>query len=274
MDKTENKEIEIENTMLEMENSKNQELRNKYERPFYLNDREYELLEFVHDMKFASIHELYRKFFYKTREGLLSKSNWYARERVQNLSRNGYLKVGRKDEKGINLYIITGKALAALRTKYQSKVFGHLQKNIDIRCFEHDKLVLKTRMYLENQNNSLKWVSDKRLKSHPTIQNLIGRDYLPDGLNVDDKNTTWAIEIEISPKARWIYQNKIRRYVDLIRSNKKTNEFDQLIDKVLYICVRPKVYDFLKSECEIFDDLIKVRTVNEFFGIKALAGES
>ena len=56
-----------------------------------LTERDLEVISFVNEMKFASLDELYFKFFKVLKSGAESKSQWWARERVSGLVKSKFL---------------------------------------------------------------------------------------------------------------------------------------------------------------------------------------
>lgn len=56
-----------------------------------LTQRDLEIISFVCDMKFASLDDIYEKYFKKLKDGTLSKSTWWARQRLNELFKHKYL---------------------------------------------------------------------------------------------------------------------------------------------------------------------------------------
>lgn len=78
-----------------------------------------------------------------------------------------------------------------------------------------------------------------------------------------------AFELEIARKSKSRYQEKVKKYVSVIRSSDETKRKFQ---SVLFVCPRNTVRDLLANETKIYGKLLRVLTMQEF--IAELIGAS
>ncbi len=90
--------------------------------------------------------------------------------------------------------------------------------------------------------------------------------YIPDAIYVDPAGVRVAFELEIAVKAKSRYQEKIKKYVQLMRSS---NPQQKVFDRVQFVCAKDAVAKFLIKETRIYGDLFQILTVDEFESMKA-----
>jgi Fe2+ or Zn2+ uptake regulation protein len=123
----------------------------KPERVMKLTNRDLEILKFVLEMKFVSIEDVYHRFFKVKKNGELSKSDWWTRDRVYQLQKHGFLRKLSFYTEARWFYVATEKAYNLLLGKYTGLHFCDPTRKIDIHTFHHDWLVTKCRIELESR---------------------------------------------------------------------------------------------------------------------------
>jgi hypothetical protein len=189
-----------------------------------LTGRDFEVLEFINDMRFAGLDTIHPLFFgRKKRSGEKSRSSWYARERVLVLRRLGMLKTVRVYTEGQSYYVATDLGVRALQGYRVSRIHPKALGGIDIRSFEHDKRIVLCRAALELGGRSLNWRGERLLKAQAMYEDNqnIGRPYQPDAIYTSSSGAEVAFELEHSFKSKERYQEKFERYVADIRYEKK-----------------------------------------------------
>lgn len=232
-------------------------------RAVVLVERDYDILEYILEMKFASLQNVFEKFFSRLQSGEEAKSNEWATRRLQQLTKAGFLKAAYSFSHRARFYLLTNKGYEVLRKGRLSLDPLGPSFTIDHRTFDHDRLVLESRIMLENRRAASCWVSDKRLRSSRELAGGLVLSHVPDGLFVNERGEKVAFELEYSVKPRKVLEEKIRRYVMMIRSS---DERLRVFDRVLYVCARPMSYERVKKEIEIYGDLIEVMMLDQFFG--------
>lgn len=227
-----------------------------------LTKRDLKILEFVLEMKFVSIEEVYDKFFKIKKDGTPSKSDWWARDRVFQLRRLGFLKSISFYTEARSFYVATYKAYYLLLGIYTDRHFCRPSSEIDLRTFYHDWLVTKCRLALEEQGLATSWVSEKELRSETGILFGLPKRQMPDGIYRDKSNISWAFELEIALKANSRYREKIRLYEKFMNKGLKTNQ--KPFDRCLFLCEKETVYEILKRQTLAYGKLFEVRRLFEF----------
>lgn len=168
-------------------------------------------------MRFASFEVIYQKFFLNLRSGGKSKSDWWARERIGLLKRHGFLNAKRISFTGESYFLSTELAHTALSSLRLSRSFVRPLDNINVTTFEHDKRVTFARLALEQAGRATNWCGERRLKSETALTVGLPRAYQPDAIYWNKLGEPVAFELELSVKQKERYEDKIRKYVDVIR---------------------------------------------------------
>lgn len=132
----------------------------------------------------------------------------------------------------------------------------------DQRTFLHDRGVLRARLHLESLRLVNLWLSDRKLKSSTGLAGGLQVQYIPDAIYVTPAGVRVAFELEIAVKAKNRYQDKIKKYVQLMRS---TNMQHKVFDRVQFVCAKDTVAKFLIKETRIYGELFEVVTADDFF---------
>lgn len=231
-----------------------------------LTGRDFEILEFIMDMKFAGIDEVFEKFFKITMSNESAKSSEWARKRLCQLEKANFLKSVRSFSESTRYYVTTFKAYYALTQFNPEKFVSKPGGGFDQRTFLHDRGVLRARLHLESLRLVNLWLSDRKLKSSTELVGGLSVQYIPDAIYVTPAGVRVAFELEIAVKAKSRYQEKIKKYVHLMRS---TNMQHKVFDRVQFVCAKETVAKFLIKETRIYGELFEVITIENFFSKKS-----
>ena len=226
-----------------------------------LSERDLEVIEFIIDMKFASVEDIFEKFFKVTLSSQEAKSDLWARKRLLQLEQGKFLNANKVATEKISYYTATFKAFYALSNVHPEKAFVKPIGGFDMRTFVHDKLVLKCRLDLEKRFNVTSWISDRKLKSSAELSGGLSSIHIPDAIYTFPSGKRVAFELEIARKAKSRYVDKIRKYVQVMRS---TEAAKKKFDVVHFVCTQDAVYDLLVKETKIYGGLFLIQTMNQF----------
>lgn len=224
-----------------------------------LTPRDYEIITFVCEMKFASLEDIYEKFFRKLKDGSESKSLWWARERITELYKHGYLNRIYSFNERKAYYLGTKKGYYELIRSYPAVIPTRPVESINFNTFEHDKLLLSLRLKMEKQNECSKWISDRTLSQFPELCPSIDKSYLPDAIYTSQSGEKIAFELEISRKAKKRYKDKIQSYVKCLRLNKDSLS---LFKKVIFFVTHQPVKDLLDNEIKLYKQYFDIHFDN------------
>ncbi len=246
---------------LEIENPKSK-LRRRVELTF----RDHQILEYILDMKFSSPEEIYFKFSKTPELNVTSESFGWAKRRLRYLNQAGFLiSHSTLSNNGIH-YTVSFKAYYALMNSYPEKVFSKPIPGFDHRTFFHDKFVSQIRLKYQSEGKCSSWISERQLKSGLAMKLGLTNVYIPDGIYVSPTGTRVALELEIVQKSQKRYQDKIRKYVSLMRERKSD---PMMFQRVHFICLREASYNAIMREIKIYGDLFQI----EFIDCAKLRGE-
>ena len=185
-----------------------------------LSDRDFEILEFILEMKFASLEEIYEKFFKSIGVGGKEAGFHYAKKRLPQIEQAGFLKSTKNFSEGRRLYYAVQKTLSILQRAMPEKTLSRPSGNIDGRTVVHDYLLLKLRLEMEGRGLVSAWQSDRNLKVQTGILSQLGGSYAPDAIYTTSSGEKIALELEIAIKGKARYQDKINKYVGWIREHR------------------------------------------------------
>lgn len=214
-----------------------------------LTTRDFEIISFVCEMKFASLEDIFEKFFKKLKDGSESKSLWWARERVTELYKHGFINRIYSFNERKAYYLGTKKGYYELVRSYPSVIPTRPVESINFNTFEHDKLLLSLRLKMEKENKCSKWISDRTLSQFPELCPTVDKSYLPDAIYTTNSGEKVAFELEISRKAKKRYKDKIQSYVKCLRLNKDSVSF---FKKVIFLVTQESVKDLLDNEIKLY----------------------
>ena len=223
-----------------------------------LKERDYEILRFLIEMKFARIDELHFQFFRRNQDNSISESTIYAWERLSALRRFGFINSVRHYDDARSYYLPTFKAYHAVLNRFPDRPICKPQLTIDMRTFFHDLQVLMSRMELEAKQNVSDWLSDRLLKCAMENQFGLSASQVPDAIFRLPNRERVAFELEVAQKAKAKYREKIARYVRLIRDSRADTE---MFKQVYYRVYKKCVFEFLKAETRMFGGMFEIEFI-------------
>lgn len=234
-----------------------------------LMKRDFEIIAFVLNMKFASAQDIHRKFFRVKQDGGISDNEWYVRERLRELMKDGYLATMRYRFESKNYYVGTKHGYDLVR--YMQPQLDPVKPidRIDVRTFDHDVQVMKSRLLLEQSEKVTNWLSDRQLKSFyfDYFQGLGSRDSAPDGVYDSLAGKCIAFEFEIAQKSKKRYADKIQKYVSQLRGwgPKDGPKYDH----VRIICEKDAVFKILTDATALYRNYFSIEHAQKFFSDRA-----
>lgn len=227
-----------------------------------LNERDRDIVRFLLQMKFSAIEEIHQKFFRWTLAGRESHSLRWARERMNHLKGLGLVTTTSVAASAKQFFVASWKGYQLVLQDARFDSCPKPNGRIDIRTFNHDQVVLRTRLEFEEQNQITNWLSDIELRSGLTEFTALRGEFAPDGIFWTAEGSAVALEVEIATKAKDRYRKKIAHYVDTLRS---TELNCSRLSKVHVICLRRAAFEFWTSECRIYPNyfLIELRQPDE-----------
>jgi hypothetical protein len=248
-------------TEFKIENINNTNQKKNLNHHLILTERDLEIIKFICEMKFASIDEIYFKFFKTLKNGSESKSKWWARERLTDLVKSNYLTklYSFSDRKAYYLGSVKGYLKTSKR--YPPDFLVKPLMKIDHSTFEHDKLVLQIRLHYETNKKIADWISDRKLQFTQGVHSLLGEGNTPDGIYTTSENEKIAFELELSVKAKLRYEQKIRKYISIIRDRKNDIE---VFKKVHFIVSSEVAYKYLVQYSKLYKDFFLIEKTNIF----------
>ncbi|MBS1972682.1 MAG: hypothetical protein JSU04_20405 [Bdellovibrionales bacterium] len=239
----------------------NPETRNKIKKVI-LTDRDFEILEFIMDMKFAGVEEVFEKYFKVTLSNEQARSSLWAKKRLMQLEKAKFLNSVRPFSEPARCFTATFKAYYALTQYSPEKFVNKPSGGFDQRTFVHDREVLKARLFLESNEKIKSWASERKLRSSSEFTGVLASQYIPDSIYITSSEVKVAFELEIALKAKSRYQDKIRKYVQHMRSANLKNKF---FDRVQFVCSKESVARFLIKETRIYGELFQIILLTDFY---------
>lgn len=223
-----------------------------------MRTRDIEILKFLLEMKFSTLEELHRKFFRETRDGIESTSLRWARERLALLIGAGFVKTETQIFKK-TLYLATQRSYLYLKNSFPEQEFCRPTGEIDKYTLDHDLTVLRLRLDLEGNNQVSTWTSEKYLIDNNQSYSGFTSDFRPDGIYLSTDQKRIALELELSRKGKKRYQEKIKRYTQMLLSP----HADKVFESVHYICRDSSTLEIIRSETTLFQPLFKFSLLSE-----------
>jgi len=226
-----------------------------------LTTRDLEIIQFIIEMKFAAIEDVFERFFKVTQNQSAAKSDLWARKRLLQLEQSKFLKAHKLHQEKTTFYTATLKAYYALSIIFPAKLICKPNLSIDTRTYWHDKIVLKLRLALESRLKITNWLSDRKLRSFPDLTGGLSGVYVPDGIYTLPSGESVAFELEIARKAKARYEQKVDKYLSVLRSSDTTKK---RFEYVIFVCAKDSVRNQLVKETRIYGKYFRVLTVQEF----------
>lgn len=216
-------------------------------RNFRLTDRDLDIFGFVLEQKFASLEQIYFRFF-DVREkvsDLLPKGLFVTRQRLQILKRHGFLKTEKVYSESKSLYLVTSLAVQVLRSKRPHLADLKVISQIDFRNYEHDTKVNDCRIAIERTGKIIRWLPERRLRAQGFESDFswseLPSELVPDGIFISSKGERVAFEIETTPRKKSRYEEKLLGFRSVMMGSKP------LIHRVIWVGFTDRVYGDLKD---------------------------
>ncbi|MBX3018783.1 MAG: hypothetical protein KF767_12900 [Bdellovibrionaceae bacterium] len=230
-----------------------------------LTERDLAVLEFILEMKFARVRDVFQKFFKTTLSAEEAKSEAWAKKRLHQLVQARFLRVTYSHLDSERYFTTTLKAFNALATMSPMRSLAKPVRGFDHRTLLHDRVVIEFRLNIERQFGEVHWISDRRLKSEAAADYGLNSANVPDGIYTLPGGEVVAFELEIAQKARRRYRDKIENYVELIRERRGQ---PGMFRRVYFLCLKETVEKALREESRMYGDLIQIerRSFTSRFG--------
>ena len=225
---------------------------------FRLTARDLDIIEFVLEMKFSTIEDIHSKFFKYTKQGEKSLCLRWARERVANLVKANFLKVV-KDVCHRTLYIATNKGYLFLKNSRFGRLFSRPLADIDGRTYDHDQKVIQIRTTLEETGKVASWISERQLSEFDEYRKFLPTEFRPDAIYTNAEGKKVAFELEIARKSKDRYQQKIKRYIQLMLENGE----QPIFELVHFVCEKETVLELIKDQTELFQSCFQFNLLSE-----------
>ncbi len=238
--------------------------------PVRLVSRDLEILEFILDMKFSSLEEVFQKFFSVTKAETRAKSSDWARDRLARLEQYGYLKSFQVGVPQVKYYIATEKAYQSILTSREVEKLPKHMNTIDHRILIHDRMVLKSRIEFEKVQPEGKWISDRKLRAGMASMFGLPSAYIPDAIYELPTGERVAFELENAHKGKSAYEEKIVYFVKLMRARK---DDPNMFSRVRYRCLKEAVFKQLTELTAMYGEMFSVELWEPEF-LKVQGGEA
>ena len=239
---------------------------------FELQARDYEILRFILEQKFASLEAIYFRFFdaRKLETDPLPKNLWTTRQRLSKLRMSALIKTEKVLSSGKAHFLLTPFGYKVLTHHVTQLISIKPTKEIDFSLYEHDSRITMVRALLEAKKKCGRWYSEKWLKASPIyIDNkykfIFSKDIRPDAVFINSKGERIAFELEMSRKGRRRLEEKINLYDDLLKSRRRYGEESdggaeyKVLDKVWFVTTKPAVHRHLQRAIESSSEKMSYR---------------
>ena len=219
----------------------------KKEVSFRLTSRDYEILSFLLDQKFASLEQLYFRFFDVRSKvtDALPNNLFVTRQRLSKLRKLGLLETTRVFSEAKSLYLLSPKGLQVLRNQRPHDAYANAVRDVDFRGYEHDTKVNDCRIAIERTGKVMKWISERKLRMQGFESQFSGytlpEEIIPDGIFISSKGERVAFEIETTPRKKSRYEEKLYAFSDVMRGSKP------LLHMVIWVGATDRILSDLKS---------------------------
>jgi hypothetical protein len=193
---------------------------------FRLTNRDLEILSFLLDQKFASLEQIYFRFFdvRNSSKDPLPNGLHVTRQRLQILKRAKLISTEKVFSESKSLYLVTLFGFEVLQSKNPTDAYAKPQLTVDYRNYSHDSKVNDCRIALERAGKVTKWISERKIrlegfKSEFAFEEL-PKQIVPDGVFVSDTGKRIAFEIECSARKKTRFTQKREAYESVMRGPK------------------------------------------------------
>jgi len=238
--------LEIENNDLEKELAGSVG-KKKQSSNFRLTDRDVELFGFLLDQKFASLEQIYFRYF-DVRQAVtdpLPSKLFVTRQRLQILKRAGLVASQKVFSESKSLYLLTPLGFQIFRGRRPHDAFTAPVREVDFRNYEHDTKVNDCRIAIEKTGKVMKWLPERRLRSQGFESEFsfheLPKELVPDGVFISSKGERIAFEIETTPRKKSRYEDKLDGFLSVMGGK------NPLIHRVFWVGFTERIYSDLKS---------------------------
>jgi hypothetical protein len=242
---------EIETSIKESRKTKTKEVE--------LQRRDYDILRFLLEQKFASLEAIYFRFFDKRKSSSepLPKNLWTTRQRLSKLRSLALIKTEKVLSSSKAHFLITPMGYGFLKHEVKDTIIIKPTKQIDFSLYEHDVRITLIRAFLEARGKSKRWYSEKYLKASAifigNIRYKFSKDIRPDAVFTNSKNERVGFELEMSRKGPRRLLEKIRLYDNLLDENSRRGfgeEPFKILEKVWFVVTKKPVFRALTRAIE------------------------
>ena len=214
---------------------------------FRLVERDLDIFSFLLDQKFASLEQLYFRFFDIRAQvsDPLPSGLYVTRQRLQILKRAGLIHTQKVFSEAKSLYLLSPLGFQIFRGRRPHDAFSQQVKEVDFRNYEHDTKVNDCRTAIERTGKIMKWLPERRLRmkgfeSQFSFQTL-PKELVPDGIFVSSKGERIAFEIETTPRKRSRYEEKRNGFLSVMGGA------TPLIHRVFWVGSTDRIFSDLKA---------------------------
>ena len=231
-----------------------------------LTQRDYNILEFIQDQKFATLEALYFRFFDARKDASeeLPKQFFTTRQRLLVLRQVGLLSSKHSMYSPQQVYVLTPKGYQVLSQERPSRAFQGVTYDLDSIHFRHDEKVTLCRVAIEKTGKAIRWLSEQRLRSVgfevESFEKKMPKSAIPDGIFIAPKGKRVAFEIECSPRKKERFKAKARFYEELMQDSQP------LIEHVIWVAVDKRIYADLQESIPVGSKLFSVEPFSYFLG--------
>ena len=203
-----------------------------------LTERDYALLAFLLDQKFASLETIYYRFFDRRKNihERPPKEFFVARQRLGLLRRAGLISTQRVYSGSKSVYLLTQLGSRALEGKFPDAIYAQPVREVDFRNYDHDRRLNLVRVCFEREKKVIQWWSERRLRAHgfsaEGCRDSLPESIVPDGIFLSAKGERVAVEVEASNRMKTRFEEKVSAYRSVMSSYDPKSA---LIQKVLFV---------------------------------------
>ena len=215
-----------------------------------LTERDYEILHFLFDQKFASLEMLYYRFFDRRKQisDLPPREFFVARQRLQLLRRASLIHTQRVYSEAKSVYLLSPLGLKALQGKLPEVAYAPAIKEVDFRNYDHDRRVSLVRVALEREKKAWNWISERRIRvkgyAVEGVSQALPESLVPDAIFQNSRGERIALEIEVSTRKKSRFENKIQAYREIMDSY---DPAQALIRRVIFVACSDAVARELRA---------------------------
>ena len=245
-------------TLLETVSNYEVDIKIPKEEKLRITSRDLEILQFILEMKFGSVEDIHLKFFKITQTGFESKNDWCTYLRLRKLTNAGLLRsdnsVGAR-----RVYVITEKGYFFLRNSNLAESVCKPLFKIDQRTFNHDYIINQVRVLLERSRGINSWRSERALSEDDEFRKILPKEFRPDGLYINQEGHRVAFEMEIAVKATARYEQKVKRFIQIMQRPEQL----RLFDKAHFVCAKKSVMEKLVQKSQLFQSQFQIELLED-----------